>query len=203
MGNLYNNKLDLSRNPVFLPTDIDSKLLEKYSLRKDDILLSLTGTKYKRDYGFAIKIEEHSKLLLNQRILALRPTTEIDFFLYLLRGDDFRNHFFATETGGVNQGNVGTRAVKAIKVNIPPKEEQIEIVKRVEHLFAKADAIEAQYQSLKTKIDSLPQAILAKAFKGELVDQLPTDGDATDLLKEIAALRASLEKGKKSKKKQK
>ena len=49
----------------------------------------------------------------------------------------------------------------------------------------------------------MPQAILAKAFKGELVDQLPTDGDATDLLKEIAALRASLEKGKKSKKKQK
>ena len=49
----------------------------------------------------------------------------------------------------------------------------------------------------------MPQAILAKAFKGELVEQLPTDGDAKELLKEIAALRASLEKEKKSKKKKK
>jgi type I restriction enzyme S subunit len=88
-------------------------------------------------------------------------------------------------------------------VNVPSKEEQIEIVKRVENLFAKADTIEAAYQNLKQQIDTLPQAILAKAFKGELVEQLPTDGDAKDLLKEIAALRASLEKEKKSKKKKK
>ena len=56
---------------------------------------------------------------------------------------------------------------------------------------------------MKQQIDNLPQAILAKAFKGELVAQLPTDGDARDLLKEIATLRASLEKEKKSKKKKK
>lgn len=72
-----------------------------------------------------------------------------------------------------------------------------------EALFSKADTIEAACQNLKQQIDSLPQAILAKAFKGELVAQLPSDGDAKDLLKEIAALRASLEKEKKSKKKQK
>jgi type I restriction enzyme S subunit len=31
----------------------------------------------------------------------------------------------------------------------------------------------------------LPQALLAKAFHGELVEQLPTDGDARDLLEQI------------------
>jgi len=41
----------------------------------------------------------------------------------------------------------------------------------------------------KQKIDNLPQAILAKAFKGELVEQLPTDGDAKELLKEILELK--------------
>jgi len=34
-------------------------------------------------------------------------------------------------------------------------------------------------------VEQLPQALLAKAFHGELVPQLPTDGDARELLEEI------------------
>lgn len=75
----------------------------------------------------------------------------------------------------------------------------LEILNRVESLLAKADAIEAQYTQLKTKIENLPQAILAKAFKGELVEQLESDGDAKELLKEIEVLRGELESSKKSK----
>ena len=48
-------------------------------------------------------------------------------------------------------------------------------------LFAKTDQIEASYQKLKAKIEQLPQALLAKAFRGELLAQLSTDGDARDL----------------------
>ncbi|WP_155959414.1 MULTISPECIES: hypothetical protein [Flavobacterium] len=44
-------------------------------------------------------------------------------------------------------------------------EEQQEIVSRVESLFAKADVIEKKYQSVREKIDNLPQALLHKAFK--------------------------------------
>lgn len=43
--------------------------------------------------------------------------------------------------------------------------------KKVKALFDFADKMESQYQSLKSKIDQLPQAILAKAFRGELVGQ--------------------------------
>ncbi|MDP2889190.1 MAG: hypothetical protein Q8P34_09550, partial [Bacteroidota bacterium] len=66
--------------------------------------------------------------------------------------------------------------------------------------FAKADQIEASYKKLKAKIEQLPQALLAKAFRGELVDQLPTDGDARDLLERIKLAKAGLEKGGKGKK---
>ena len=40
----------------------------------------------------------------------------------------------------------------------------------------------------------LPQALLAKAFRGELVEQLPTDGDARELLVQIKKAKAALEK---------
>lgn len=46
----------------------------------------------------------------------------------------------------------------------------------------------------------MPQAILAKAFSGELVEQLPTDGDARELLEEIKKLKGTGTGGGKGKK---
>ena len=46
----------------------------------------------------------------------------------------------------------------------------------------------------------MPQALLAKAFRGELVEQLATDGDARGLLEEIKRAKEGLEKGWKGKK---
>jgi type I restriction enzyme S subunit len=67
-------------------------------------------------------------------------------------------------------------------------------------LFVQADAIEARYMLLKEKIQHLPQAILAKAFRGELVEQLPTDGDARELLEEIKKMKEGLVGKKRSNK---
>lgn len=74
-------------------------------------------------------------------------------------------------------------------INLPSDLEQEEIETRAESLFVKADAIEQQYKTLKAGIDTLPQALLHKAFKGELTDQLDSDGDAKELLEEIKALK--------------
>ncbi|MEK6512410.1 restriction endonuclease subunit S [Myroides odoratimimus] len=95
------------------------------------------------------------------------------------------------------QKNINLSILNDIPFPFPPLVEQEEIISRVEGLFAKADKIEEQYVSLKEKIDVLPQLLLHKAFKGGLVEQLPTDGDAADLLKEIMALKKD---GKKKKK---
>ncbi|NMM49838.1 restriction endonuclease subunit S [Marinigracilibium pacificum] len=71
------------------------------------------------------------------------------------------------------------------KIYYPGKFEQDEIVCRIDKLFSVADSIETQYNSLKDKIDNLPQAILQKAFKGELVPQDPNDEPASVLLERI------------------
>ena len=89
--------------------------------------------------------------------------------------------------------------LKTLPIAVSPLEEHQEIVRRVESLFAKAYQIEASYQKLKAKIEQLPQALLAKAFRGELVAQLPTDGDARDLLEQIKRAKEGLEKSGKGK----
>lgn len=98
------------------------------------------------------------------------------------------NEIRAQAEGG-NQPNLNLSKIKNWSLKLPSFKEQQEIVSRVESLFAKADAIEKQYETLKAKIESLPQAILHKAFKGELTEQLNTDGDAKELLREIEGLK--------------
>jgi type I restriction enzyme S subunit len=48
-------------------------------------------------------------------------------------------------------------------------EEQHEIVRRVEALFTLADGIETRIRAATIRAERLPQAILARAFRGELV----------------------------------
>ena len=169
MGNLYDNKLSLDRNPVFVPENYDTDIIERSRVKRNDILLTLTGTKYKRDYGYAIKIDTDEVLLLNQRILSLTPLIDPDYLLLVLRSDEFRNQFFEFETGGVNQGNVGVKNVMTIKLHIPSPRIQEEIVRRTKILFNILDNVERRYNILCEKLDKLPQALLCKAFKGELV----------------------------------
>ena len=169
MGNLYDNKLSLDRNPVFVPENYDTDIIERSRVKRNDILLTLTGTKYKRDYGYAIKIDTDEVLLLNQRILSLTPLIDPDYLLLVLRSDEFRNQFFEFETGGVNQGNVGVKNVMTIKLHIPSPRIQEEIVRRTKILFNILDNVERRYNILCEKLDKLPQALLGKAFNGELI----------------------------------
>lgn len=107
------------------------------------------------------------------------------------------NEIRAQAEGG-NQPNLNLSKIKNWKIKLPSDIEQQEIVSRVESLFAKADTIEQQYQAIKEKIDTLSQALLHKAFKGELTEQLDSDGDARKLLQQIQELKTSDVKPKKA-----
>lgn len=120
------------------------------------------------------------------------------FYKYIINSGLIKEQL-ASMTFGVAQQKISLDRFKSLKLPVPPFEEQIEIVMRIESLISKADAIEIRYKKLKEKIDTLPQAILNKTFKGELVAQLPTDGDAKDLLKEILDLQNTRIKNSKSK----
>jgi type I restriction enzyme S subunit len=86
-------------------------------------------------------------------------------------------------------------------VPVPPLEEQTEIVRLVEQYFALADTLEKHLKNAKQRVDNLTQAILAKAFKGELVPQDPSDEPAEQLLARIKAAREQAEALEKAAKK--
>lgn len=189
MGNLYGGVLDLSRNPVFTSvTDIDGTILKRSLVNDGDILITLTGTKYKRDYGYAVCIRNPHNLLVNQRILCLSPNlNEIthDYLLYYLQSDIFRDVFFSNETGGVNQGNVSSKFVENIQFDVPSYREQ----EGIGHILR--SILEKEYQTKETaeavieQIDTMKKAILARAFRGELGTNDPSEESAVELLKQV------------------
>ncbi len=88
------------------------------------------------------------------------------------------------------QKGISGKDIKSQLVGIPLLDEQYEIVRRVESLFSLADTVEKQYRDARARTDRLTQAILAKAFRGELVPQNPDDEPAEVLLKRIRQQRA-------------
>jgi type I restriction enzyme S subunit len=86
-----------------------------------------------------------------------------------------------------------------MNVALPPLEEQEEIVRKVEALFRLADKIETRVAAALLRSERLTQAVVAKAFRGELG---PTEAElarregrtyepASALLERIKAERAT------------
>lgn len=99
---------------------------------------------------------------------------------------------------GGNQPNLNLSKVKSFPVQLPPEQEQAEIVRRVGAIFKVADRIEASHIAAIVQARRLMHLILAKAYRGELVSQDPNDEPASALLARIAAQRASSAAGPKT-----
>lgn len=141
-------------------------------------------------------------------ILRLPENIDKNYFYYLLSSSQLQTQFSSLAVGGVVQ-NIRSELVKQAIVNIPPLLEQQEIVRRVEQLFTYADTIEKQVNNALTRVNSLTQSILAKAFRGELTaqwraenpDLISGENSAAALLEKIKAERAASGGKKTSRKK--
>ncbi|EAS45758.1 restriction endonuclease subunit S [Photobacterium profundum] len=100
---------------------------------------------------------------------------------------------FNSITSQVAQPFLNMKTIKSVPIPIPALEEQKEIVRLVDQYFSFADTIEAQVKKAQARVDSLTQSILAKAFRGELVAQDPSDEPADKLLERIAQARIEAE----------
>ncbi len=70
---------------------------------------------------------------------------------------------------GSAQPKLTQAALNGIPVPVPPAEEQAEIVRRAQALFALASEVEERVARAAARADRLPHTILARAFSGELV----------------------------------
>lgn len=178
------NQLNLSSIKRTSP-EIDLQY-KRARLSAGDLLLSIRGS-----VGRLIVIPpslEGANITQDTARLSISSRLNARYIYYALLSPDAQRRMAKAIRGVAVRGiNIGD--VRALQVPLPSLPEQDEIVRRIDALFEIAARIEASHVTARRLVSRLTPLTLAKAFRGELVSQDPSDEPASALLARIAALR--------------
>lgn len=181
--------------------------ISRYIVEENDVYLTIVGASI-GDAGLIPSHYHGANLTENAaKITEFKKPLSSKFLAYWLRSSALQE-IIQLEIKSGAQGKLALKRIKELPVPYPELEEQTEIVRRVEQLFAYADSIEQQAKAAKERVDNLTQAILAKAFRGELTadwraanpDLISGDNSAAALLARIQAERAAAKPRKRASK---
>lgn len=164
---------------------------EKYGLEIDDLIcIRVNGSEKlvgrmlvwegKLNWAFCdhfIRFKTNSKVCLSK------------YVSYFFASDVVRAQIESSFVSSAGQKTVSQGTLGRILVPVPPIKEQAEIVRRIESAFGWLDRMAADHATAARLLPKLDAAILAKAFRGELVPQDPNDEPADELLERIKAER--------------
>jgi type I restriction enzyme S subunit len=146
---------------------------ERSQVKQHDILVTIVGANTGDVCRVCGPVEQS---YVCQSVALIRPAmAEVSPFLELylsspLHGQaQYKNWIY-----GEGRPHLSFDQLRETAVLVPSLEEQKEIIRRVEALFKLADAIEKRVEAATKRADKLTQAILGKAFRGELV---PTEAE--------------------------
>ncbi|MDF5063741.1 restriction endonuclease subunit S, partial [Vibrio parahaemolyticus] len=143
MGNIRPDNLRLSESPAYIPQQIAEEAKD-YKLVSGDILLTMTGTKGKRDYLYSLLINEKdivsNQLFLNQRLCNIQPIFVAPSFVNMvIKADIVLDAIFTKSTGTANQANISMDAIKNWVLPVAPLAEQHRINDMVNELMDVCD----------------------------------------------------------------
>jgi type I restriction enzyme S subunit len=135
-------------------------------LKAGDLLISKDGTIGR----VAVVPQELEGGNITQHLVraSVHPLLCRDYVVFAIRSQHSQNWLVGEKKGVALQG-VNVEDFRRLPIPIPPLVEQTEIVRRVQALFKLADAIEKRVAAVSLHAEKLTQAILSKAFQGELV----------------------------------
>jgi type I restriction enzyme, S subunit len=149
-----------------------AELSEKDKPRRGEILITKDGA----IRGRAALVQTDEPFCISQAVAVVRFGGSTAYQPYLLQviQSRFTQRLIEEESAGTAIPHISITSFGRFPVPLPPMDEQHEIVRRVDALFRLADAIEKRVVAATARAEKLTQAILAKAFRGELV---PTEAE--------------------------
>lgn len=128
--------------------------LEKYLIKKDDILIAMTGATVGK-----VAVSDRDRLLLNQRVGLIRANEELiskEFLKALLLSRRFYEYCQLTAGGGA-QGNISPTEIMNFKFPLPPLVFQMEIAGNVVLRNKIIKAAKEIVETYKPQIDKNPE----------------------------------------------
>jgi type I restriction enzyme S subunit len=163
---------------------------EKNRIKAGDFLISRANTI--ELVGACVIVHKVNRTLyLSDKVLRLLMPEECKpWILMCLRSKSGREQIETFSSGNqLSMRNLSQKSLLSIRVPLPPPEEVEAAVTATNQLHALADQLEARLTAAGKVVDRLTPALLAKAFRGELVPQDPGDEPASVLLEQIRAAR--------------
>lgn len=185
--NVFEDRIDLDD---VMEMDFSSADLEKYALHPGDILLN-EGQSPQYLGRPAMYRGELPGVCFTNSLIRFQASDSVlsGFALLVFRDSMHSGRYVEKGTITTNIAHLSAGRFGEVDFPLPPLAEQQEIVRRAQKLFSLADQLEARLNAARKVVDRLTPALLAKAFRGELVPQDPTDEPASVLLKRIRAAR--------------
>ena len=173
MGNLQGGEIDWSD----LAYTSDAAEIRQYSLSPQTVLFNRTNSP--ELVGKTAIYRGERPAIFAGYLIRINPHVELNpEYLNLCLNSSYAREFCASvKTDGVSQSNINAQKLGTFEVPYCHPTEQQEIVRRVAGLFSLADKIEARFKNIQHQVDHMPQSILAKAFRGELV---PTEAQLAE-----------------------
>ena len=136
-------------------------------------MITITGANVTKSALVDLELDE---AYVSQHVALVRPVEPATArYLYLWTVSPRHGRAkLSSDAYGAGKPGLNLDNIKEMTLAMPPLEEQNEIARRVEALFKLADTIEKRVEAATKRADKLTQAILAKAFRGELV---PTEAE--------------------------
>lgn len=182
--NIVNNKIDFEAVPQFIPKEIHDGKLKSSVLKPNDVVMNIVGPPLRK---IAIIPGDYPEWNMNQAIVRFRPLTPLQyqFLYYVLINPATLDDIISETKGVVGQANISLTQSRNLIIPLPSIEEQTEIVRILDDLLAKEQQAKEAAEKVLEQIDLIKKSILARAFRGELGTNDPSEQSAVELLRQV------------------
>lgn len=155
IGNI-NSGFFRDTNLVFAESD---EKLERYKIFPGDIVISLTGTVGKSDYGnVCIMDDAYNFYYLNQRNAKLEIFGNLDkYYLSAILKNEVIKSRLTSISRGVRQANIANKDIENLQIPLPPLSLQRLFAQRIEQIEREKSEVQKSIQDLETLLASRMQ----------------------------------------------
>ena len=185
VANVYRGRIDLSDIRYF---EVTSKEIEKLKLQDKDILI-VEGNGSGNEIGRCAIWHNELPLCIHQNhiIRMRRKTADIlpEYALHYLNSEAGKSIMRERSKTTAGLFNLSAGKIKTIPLPMASLDEQSEIIHLIDSLLEKEQWTKEAAEAVLDQIDLMKKSILARAFRGELGTNDPSEESAVELLKQI------------------
>lgn len=168
------------KNTRFVPKSYYEALSDTRKPRYGDVLYTLVGS-----YGIPVIVDSEIPFCFQRHMALLKPKAVNSYYLwYILQSRKMFEKATQIATGTA-QMTVPIKGLRKLQFNCAPVNEQTEIVRILDDLLAKEQQAKEAAEKVLEQIDLIKKSILARAFRGELGTNDPTEQSAVELLRQV------------------